>query len=88
MINLSFRTTFFLQRTRPAASMFSPLIPVMVRTKREDMLASIVLSQSVIFFMEGEKNGVKSWSVLCLIRAPQNPSLPSYQMEQGHNKTI
>ena len=40
------------------------------------------------FFMEGEKNGVKSWSVLCLIRAPQNPSLPSYQMEQGHNKTI
>jgi len=39
-------------------------------------------------FMEGEKNGVKSWSVFCFTRAPKKPSLPSYQMQQGHNKTI
>ena len=40
------------------------------------------------FFLEGEKNGVKAWSMFCFCPNVQQPSPPSYEMKQVHNEAI
>lgn len=66
--------------------MFSPLIPVMVRTKREDMLASIVLSQSVIFSWRAKRTASNPGQCFVLLERPQNPLSPRTRWNKDTTK--